>query len=312
MRTGGTTIMACTFTNFDARSGYSVHFEYSAMGGIEMRYAACFLLILTISQLATTQQAGSLDSRLSDSLARMRDQDLNNREDGFRETMKLISEDQHGGSSTQIDLLKTFFMRHPDKADSVELSLIRLLTAEDDVFMKARPGTHTEGDGEYYADLISAVSSLGDARAIPALIGAMTTGGIAQHALDDYGDQALEPVLQQLKSPDPLRRAVATTLGIHILRRHKDPASRERIIGIIMSSLADPNFVVRTSGVEEIECLEQHQQFVPVLKQLAKTDPAKSPGKALDGGDGGEFYPVRYTARRVLREMQGDTTCAPD
>ena len=53
----------------------------------------------------------------------------------------------------------------------------------------------------------------------------------------------------------------------------------------------------------------------PILEGIAKTDPEKFRGKALDGGDGDEFYPVfypvRYDARRVLRDTQDNTVSEP-
>jgi hypothetical protein len=53
------------------------------------------------------------------------------------------------------------------------------------------------------------VSSLNDDRAIPALVGAMTTGGMAQRGVLKYGDKALTSVMEQLKSSDALVRASA-------------------------------------------------------------------------------------------------------
>jgi hypothetical protein len=49
--------------------------------------------------------------------------------------------------------------------------------------------------------------------------------------------------------------------------------------------------------------LDHREEFIPELKELAAHDPAKLPGKADDGGDGEEFYPVRFDARRLLRKI---------
>ncbi len=43
--------------------------------------------------------------------------------------------------------------------------------------------------------------------------------------------------------------------------------------------------------------------------QVAKTDPWKLPGKVTDGGDEGQFYPVRFQARRALRAIQRNEAC---
>lgn len=285
-----------------------------------MRPVAFLLAALTMSVIAGAQRSAPIDSKVSSIIDRMKDRDLSERESAFDDMMKVVSEEQASEEQNQAELsgranvLTSFFTLHPDQAEKIKLGLIQLLNSEDDEFVKrknAAPGRHTEEDGEYYAEVIGTVSSLDDERAIPALVGAMTTGGMAQRGLLKYGDRALEPVLAQLKNPDPLVRSVAVSAGVHILRKHDDPASRVRIRDIIQSSLKDSNLVVRGSAVQEIECIDERVEFVPLLEKLAVTDPAKLPGRALDGGDGEEFYPVRYDARRVLRDIQNNKTCAP-
>ncbi len=276
-----------------------------------MRSALCLFIALIILPRVVAQQAASVDSRVSDALARMKNGDLSTRETAFDDMMSLISDDDQAGVSGRPDVLTSFFTRHPDEAERVKLGLIQLLNVEDETFIKGKPGTLSEEDGEYYAGVVETVSSLDDDRSIPALVGAMTTGGMAHRGLLKYGNRALGPVLEQLKNPNPLVRSVALSIGIHILRKGNDTASYAQIDGIIRSSLKDPDLVVRGSAVQEVECLNNREEFVPILEQLAKTDAAKLPGKALDGGDGEEFYPVRYDARRVLRDIRNSKTCAP-
>jgi hypothetical protein len=195
----------------------------------------------------------------------------------------------------------------------VKLGLIQLLSTENYYFIESKnPPTddHEEDDvSEHYAELIDTVSSLHDERAIPALAGAITTGGMAQRGLLKYGDKALGPVVEQMKSPDALVRASALGMAITILQRHNDFASHARIKEILRASVADSGSVVRTKAVWEIDCLNDRQDFVSILEKLAKTDPQKLPGKADDGGDGDEFYPVRFDARRVLRHIQNNQPC---
>ena len=280
-----------------------------------MRTISCLFLVLAISTLTGAQRLTSLDSRVSDILGRMKGQDLATREAAFGEMMALISEeDRPAGSSGQSHAMTVFLAQHPNQADSIKLGLIELLGSENDLFVlgkNAAPDTYTEEDGEYHAGLITAVSSLDDERAIPALVGAMTTGGIAQRGILKYGDKALEPVLEQLKNPDGLVRATALGLSFSLLKRQNDPASLKRVTDLVRSSLTDPDTVVRRRAVREIDCLADRQEYVPTLEKIAKTDPEKRLGKALDGGDGEEFYPVRYDARRVLRDIQNNKSCTP-
>jgi hypothetical protein len=80
-------------------------------------------------------------------------------------------------------------------------------------------------------------------------------------------------------------------MSIALLGKHNDLASCGRIKDLIRSCLKDSDLVVRGAAVQPIEGLDDRQEFVPTLEQIAKTDPDKLPGKALDGGDGEEFYP---------------------
>jgi hypothetical protein len=270
--------------------------------------------------LASAQQTVPPDSsKMSDILARMKNGDLHAQKLAFDDLMARInSETPRPTGSAKIETrpaaLRSFFAQHPDQADPVKVGLIQLLLEEDGYFVINKnppPDPHEEDDiGEHYAELIEVVASLEDQRAIPALVGAMTTGGMAQRGLFKYGDTALEPVMDQLKSPDALVRATALGMSIALLQKHDDPPSKTRIRDLIRSSLTDPEPVVRSQAVRETTCLDNRQDFVPMLQQIAKTDPWKLPGKADDGGDGEEFYPVRFDARRVLRDIQNNKTCS--
>jgi hypothetical protein len=125
-----------------------------------------------------------------------------------------------------------------------------------------------------------------------------------------YGDKALGPILALRKSPDALVRAVSLEIAVRILRTKKDAVSLTREADLIRSSLKDPDPVVRTAATKETVCLDNAQDFVPALERIAKSDPADlGPGKADDGGDGDEFYPVRFNARRALREIRNKEGC---
>jgi hypothetical protein len=270
-----------------------------------------------MSGAVSAQEAPSGKNQLLDILARMHNQDLHTHLTAFNDLMSYVSSEWPKGPQTTgpSDTLNNFLTRHPDKADQVKISLIHLLSEENHLFIETKnppPDSNDEDDvGEYYAELVDVVSSLNDERAIPALAGAITTGGMAQRGLLKYGDKALGPVLKQLKSSDALVRASALGLSTEILEGRKDSASHAQMISLIQSSLKDPAAVVRRHAVREIDCLDERQDFIPVLQEIAKTDPDKLPGRADDGGDGGQFYPVRADARRVLRDVQNNVTCKP-
>jgi hypothetical protein len=281
-----------------------------------MRSIVMVLIIgLAVSGIASGQRSSAKQLHLPDILTRMRNADLHTHIAAFNDLLTYASSElphnitSKGPSQT----LNAFLIRHPYKADQVKLTLIQLLAEENQSFIETKnpPPDSDAGDdvGEYYAELVDTVSSLNDDRAIPALVGAMTTGGMAQRGVLKYGDKALTSVMEQLKSSDALVRASALGMATAILEKKKDAASHALVISLIQSSLKDPGAVVRREAVQEIACLNERQDFVPVLEGIAKTDPDKLPGRALDGGDGNEFYPVRYDARQVLRDIRNNKSC---
>jgi hypothetical protein len=277
-----------------------------------MRFIPCLFLALALSTQITAQQSPSLDARVSHILARMKDKHLSTREAAFSDMMGLLSEERpQAWESGQAEVIASFFARHPDQADRVKLGLIQLLGLENETFTKGKPGSLTEDDTDYYAEVVRTVSTLNDERNIPALTGAMTTGGMAQQAIYQHGDKALAPVLEQLKSSDPLAQSSALRMSFALLAKRGGPASLAQIRALILAYVKAPSEPSRRIAVQEIDCLDDRQNFVPLLTEISRTDPEKRPGKALDDGDADGFYPVRADARQVLRDIQNNEGCRP-
>ena len=89
---------------------------------------------------------------------------------------------------------------------------------------------------------------------------------------------------------------------------------RYRLISILPTAVASrlPQSSKSFLLLQKITCLPDRQDYVPSLEKIAKTDPLKLSGKALDGGHGGEFFPVRYGARRALKTIQSNGACLLD
>src|SRR6266446_4772081 len=275
-----------------------------------------WILGLFLGGAANAQLATDLaNSKVPNALERMQSADLQTREAGFDELMTELSSEVQNQTNPHepSEVLPMFFKQHPDQAESVKLGLIQLLGKENETFMgkSVPPGTYSEEDMEHYAQVIEAVSELNDGRALPALIGAMTTGGIATGGILRFGDKALGPVLEQLKNPDGMVRARALAIAVTILKAANNDVSRTRIKDLLRSSLRDTDASVRTEAVMLIECRDERQEFVPVLQDLAKNDPERFPGKTDDGVDSDWYYPVRVQARRVLRDIENNKTCKP-
>lgn len=281
-----------------------------------MRTALAMLVfVLVVSVPVDARQATSLDGKLTDIFNRMESKDAGTRETSFDDLAELWDEGKDvavyangSGIAGYRNVLINFFSRHPEQAERLKLGLIRLLGTENNAMKHARAGSMDEDYGEYVFALTQAVSALKDDRAIPVLVEAISRSGVD---LVQYGDKALEPVLAQLKNPDDLTKAKALEVALAILQVKNDAASRARVKALILSSLDDGSGVLRGVAVNAIDCLNDRETFVSTLNDLARNDPFKLPGKASDGGDGNEFYPVRYDARRVLREIESKKACTP-
>ena len=277
-----------------------------------MRFMFCLCSALMLSTQVPAQSPAVLDSKVSSVLARLNANDLHKREAAFDEMTALIREgEKQAGKSDQAAAFAGFFKDHPEQADRIKVGLIELLKADNVAFQSENipQGTYSERDMEHYAEVVNVASSLNDERAIPALVNAMSTGGMAQQAIFQYGDKALAPVLEQLKISDPLTQSSALSMSFALLAKRGDPSSQAQIQELILSYVKAQSGATRSIAVQEIGCLENRENFVPLLKEIAKSDPQRLPGKALDGGDGNEFYPVRADARQVLRDIQNNEGC---
>ena len=211
---------------------------------------------------------------------------------------------------------------NPTDVDRLRLGIIRLLVREnqrelkkqDDKARKASPsngaGQVEEGGGEeesdYYSVLIGFVTDLNDERAIPALLGAANTGGMAERGVARFGRRALDPTLVQVKSAnaDLAEGALWVIRDMLEFGLVSDQESHLRIKDALRSALRSSEFGVRVSAMGAIEYLDDREELVPMLKEVAEHDPVKIAGQRPDdGGDHGEFYPARFDARRLLRKI---------
>lgn len=234
--------------------------------------------------------------------------DWGNREDAFDKASELLTSEN----------------TPPRDVERLRLGMIRLLTAEnakanvpDEEMAKAAPASGEAYDEDedaesqrYMQRLMATVAGFNDEQAIPALAGAVCWGDIVTKPLLALGDKALAAVLDQLKSRNSNLRT-CSLLMVMSLEAPNGVVSQTRVKELIRSSLndSDPNF--RTQVVRAIDCRKDRQDFVPLLQEVAKTDPFIFPadGPALDGGDGDKFYPVRSDARRALRHIQNNQPC---
>jgi hypothetical protein len=136
-------------------------------------------------------------------------------------------------------------------ADSLRLGIIQLLDTENNDKAPVADESEGENQGEYYAYLIDFVGHMNDERAIPALLGASGTGGMATRAVARFGKRALSPILAQVRGQDP-RRAGGALFVIRDMLEFglvSDPDSQLRIKNALRSALGSPDGTVRYSAM---------------------------------------------------------------
>lgn len=270
-----------------------------------MRIGIWFLLLMiwSVYPVMAQTEAPPTDD-ISGALSHMKSTDIKTRELGFEELVNVMSDNKnHDQEEPGLGtLLTVFFAKHPNQVEEVKTGLINLLGSENALFMnhETLPGTFSEKDTEYYAEIIDLVSTMNDERSIPVLAGAISIGGMATRGLVKYGSRALQSVLDQMHNSDPTVRSSALITAVTILERENDPSANARVSSLVGSALDDNAFVVRSGAVSAIETLRNRDEYVPILERLAENDPARLPLKSDDGGD---LYPVRLKAKRLLLKI---------
>jgi hypothetical protein len=262
--------------------------------------------------------------KLSAILARMESSDRPGRQAAFEDLLNFLP--TYGKQPAQADGQSSAFLsQNTDEAKLVRGALIRLLITENNrtrsitEHNRARSQTavatklttealesdvETEAtEDEYYPELIGIVADFNDDRAIPALLGAASTGGMATVGVARYGKKALDQVLQQAAGQDPhlASGALWVIRDMVEFRLVNDPDSLLRMTSALRSALTRPDFELRDSALWIIGYLPDRDEFVPALNEIAEHDPITLPGKPDDGGDGRKFYPLRQNARKLLR-----------
>jgi len=192
-----------------------------------------------------------------------------------------------------------------DDVERLRLGVIQLLVMENNDRTPVANDSEGEENGEYHASLIGFVAGLNDERAIPALLGAVNTGGIACRGVARFGKKALDPTLLQVKGQDSEMATGALFVIRDMLELHtvSDAESRLRIKAAVRSALASPDGGVRDSAIVVSEYLDDREEFVPVLKEIAEHDPEKLPNQPKNDGTVGDYYIVREHAAKLLRKI---------
>jgi HEAT repeat protein len=261
------------------------------------------------------------DEQISALLKSLKDPAWEKRYEAFYNLLSHESAEKWDGRTYLIpSRLDSLYNAHPDRKGELKLALIDLLSTENskveaqNVEVKRTGKTLTEQYTNYYGDVIAAVAGLSDPRALNALVGAITTGGMADRGLAKFGPVVVEPLLLKLQSRDVITRAAAvraliTTLQPENRDNFSDDASRQKIKKALLGAASDRDGGVRLAAVYGLALIPD-EDTIPVLTGLAASDPSRLPGQADEGGP---FYPVRQAAKRVLDQIaRSGTTTTPN
>lgn len=254
--------------------------------------------VFLVASFAQVQQASPPDSTVSSAMAGMKSATWRERSNAFGQAVEL-------STSGKLSL---------DDADRLRLGIFELLIKEGSGGLKEPENVPTENYGEgygedkseYYAGLVGFVADLNDERAIPALLSAAGTGGMATRAVAGFGKKALDATLEQIKSgqSDRVTGALSVVKEMLKMRTINDPDSRVRIKDALRTALASPEYRVRENAMWPIEYLDDREEFVPMLQVIAERDPYRSPHAVVSGESGGGYqYPARQHAQLLLRKI---------
>jgi hypothetical protein len=263
-----------------------------------MRITLFVCVLLTSVVHLGAQESGAVHPTVPSVLDRMKSPSWSQREGAFGEAGELLASEK----------------TTPEEVDRLRLGIFQLLIKESNGGLKESENVKAESYGEgygedkseYYAGLIAFVAGLDDERAIPALLSAAGTGGMATRAVARFGKRALAPTLAQAKSQDSDLASGALFVLRDMLefRLIGETESHLQIKNALRSALASPDSRVRQDAIYIVGYLDDRQEFVPALKNLAERDPYKLVGQHSDDGqDNGQVFPVRRAARLLLGQI---------
>lgn len=226
-------------------------------------------------------------------LERLRSDAESERAQAFR---TLLSSAAPSGRSDVRTQTSALLSSNPSARAWISGELIALLSRENANFDAGNFGD-AEGFISYYGDVIVAVAALRDPSAVPALVGAISTGNGAMDGLASLGSVAIPAVVEAARSSDPRDRSgAAWTLGkfAEPHRRHELTAAEPRDVEVALArSLDDEEGPVRQVAVRSLRHFSGAHIRARMM-QIAATDPY------VHHFTGRAVYPVREQAREWL------------
>jgi len=266
---------------------------------VKAQKGAVVVLWLLLASPAVGAQAPGLDQQVAGLLSRFDAPDWQERDRAFRELLGL-SRATNGTSWAVPAKMPDLLERLPARADQMKLALIRLLEKENAAWRTTR--SRTEQSTEYQADLLGAVASLRDSRALGILLDNLETGAFAMRAVAALVPEAVEPLLKRLDTGTPSARQVAVLslgymLDADVVRpRVVDSQTHAKIKEALLRAADDDSFWVRVAAIQGLAKIPG-DDVTAKLTRLAEQDPYVGPGAPAQP----PVYFVRERARDALR-----------
>lgn len=244
-------------------------------------------------------------------LKQMKNSDWNTRRTAFYELLKLGFGTDFNGQTAQIpSALSKLSRKHPDNADKINLTLIRLLETENNLIREQEKKfeltgeTLTEEYTNYHGDLIGTVAGLKDSRSVNALVGVINTGNMATKGLAALAPFSIDTVAEKVDNEEWSTRSSATRALSQMLEpaninrvESEAPGSREKIKNLLIRKAKDADYNVRLSAINGLGKLHD-REAVQVLEDISRNDMYQS----TKGGT--TSYPVREAAKKHLNHIQ--------
>jgi len=249
---------------------------------------------LDAQELATKNKRAAVDS----SLQLMRTDTWQKRSEGFYGLLRAqLGVDLNGASTKIAPALQALMREVPDRGFELTTTLIDVLRRENAFSSSAQT---TAEFSSYHGDLVLAVASLGDRRALSPLVDILETGNLATRGVARLGaSAALVPVLNLVKAASDSKRNAAIRTLAYLLDPNINPepvtqGQRAEIKEALVRATSDVTPFVRISAIEGVSRLSD-PDVVGLLRRLSETDPYSTIEES-----GQVVFPVREAAKRAL------------
>ena len=270
----------------------------------------CFLSLMSSSTLAQepTKVGPELEKKIEENCLKLQSEDFNERYWAVHFFSQLKKEEL---SQKVMDRAIELFMKEIERKKIFNKFATRPGMIEEKV-PKELLYINSEEYGMYFLNLSRIVAKSGDLRILPLLIDYC----FDPNSIINFGDLAVEPVINVLKTADNESRKINAIFTLKNFLKDKEEGyvargeAREKIKKAMIDAVSDKEWQIRVSAVFAIGDTGE-KDFIPVLENVAESDPHKGERNAIEGVDKDvppgkkvTVYPVRNAAKKALEKLR--------